>query len=293
MIKHLVQTLKPIIIIVLKISFILLAFYLVFQKIHIPQIVSILEEIDISWLVLALILSNISLIFSGLRSRLYFDEFGLVLSKAFAVGIYYIGTLFNVVLPGGITGDGYKVLVISKKHSFSKLKALRVILYERVNGFYALAFIGFCCVYFSHFKDISNVFVINTMLLIAITPCYAFGIKYVLRDKFNAAIIATPYSFIVQILQVLMALSIMKAFQIDTMPYMDLLVLFIAGSILCVLPISIGGIGMRELVFLYGADILGSINPELSVSVGFLSFLIYALTALVGLPIMLLRKRSS
>jgi uncharacterized membrane protein YbhN (UPF0104 family) len=281
MIAHFIQKFKTTAIIALKISFVFLAFYLVFQEIDIEDIISQLEGVSISWLVLAFVFSNISLIFSGLRSQVYFEQFGLKISKSFSVMLYYIGTFFNVVLPGGITGDGYKVFAIAKHYNFSKIKALRVILYERVNGFYVLGILCLICVYFSDFANIQHVNIINTILLVAITPCYAFGIKYVLRDRFDAVVKATTYSFVVQILQVLMALSIMKAFDVDFMPYMDLLVLFIAGSILCVLPISIGGIGMRELTFLYGAELLGSLSPELSVSIGFLSFIIYAATALI------------
>jgi hypothetical protein len=60
---------------------------------------------------------------------------------------------------------------------------------------------------------------------------------------------------------------------------MAYLVIFLISSAVAVLPISIGGVGVRELTFLYGSQLL---NVDMNVAVG-ISFLFYLITAVVSL----------
>jgi hypothetical protein len=62
----------------------------------------------------------------------------------------------------------------------------------------------------------------------------------------------------------------------------DYLLVFLVSSIVAVLPISIGGMGVRELTFLYGSQYLG-INSELAVSISLMFYLITALVSFTGL----------
>ena len=61
----------------------------------------------------------------------------------------------------------------------------------------------------------------------------------------------------------------------------DYLTLFLVSSVVAVLPISIGGVGVRELTFLYGFGLLGS-DANSGVLFSFLFFLITALSSLAG-----------
>jgi hypothetical protein len=146
-----IKKLKAILIIILKLGFIFGALFIVSTKLNIQKFSSYLTDLNLLYFFIALLASSISLIFSALRSRYYFHQNGLLLRKRFAIIIYYIGYFFNIILPGGIGGDGLKVLYLYKLEKFSKISSLRIILYERVNGFYALIFLGFIIYYFTNF----------------------------------------------------------------------------------------------------------------------------------------------
>jgi uncharacterized membrane protein YbhN (UPF0104 family) len=65
----------------------------------------------------------------------------------------------------------------------------------------------------------------------------------------------------------------------ETENHLPYLVIFLVSSAVAVLPISVGGVGVRELTFLYGSQLL---NVDMNVAVG-ISFLFYLITALVSL----------
>ena len=65
------------------------------------------------------------------------------------------------------------------------------------------------------------------------------------------------------------------------MPIIDVLVLFLISSIVAVLPITIGGVGVRELTFLYGFNYLG-MSANSGVAFSFLFFIITMLSSLIG-----------
>jgi len=81
----------------------------------------------------------------------------------------------------------------------------------------------------------------------------------------------------VQILQIICVWMIIMA--VGTHGHiLSYLLIFLVSSIVAVLPISIGGVGVRELTFLYGAELLG---VDMNVAVG-ISLMFYVITAIVS-----------
>lgn len=219
-------------------------------KLGFEEIYKVISSAKLSFLTASLIFSHLSLLSSAYRSRYYFSCYGSYINSEFAIKLYYIGMFYNLLLPGGIGGDGYKVYLIKKIKSFSGIKSFRIILYERVNGFYALCVLGLLLNFMSDFIKLKSYFFeFNLILFFLITPCYIFGIKYVLRDKVEVASLAALYSFVVQILQLMMFIAILYALKtnLTTVELINLSVLFITSSIVAIIPVSIGGIGIREL----------------------------------------------
>lgn len=283
---------KKTLLITCKIAFVVAAFYWILEKVNAKLILENISSISIVPLFFSYLALHVSLFFSSLRSRNYFMKFGLELRRTFCICLYYVGTMFNIILPGGISGDGYKVYLISKRTKFSKLKALRIIFYERVNGIYPLIFLGLL---FSLYSNITSIipswFII--ILLVIVTPCYLLGAIYILRDNYCAALSAIKYSFIVQIFQVISAILLVSALiqTADFQTYIDFILLFIIGSIVSIIPISIGGAGLRELTFFYGVGFLSSAaSQEVGVAFAIMAFVLYVLTAVVGIPIFLYLK---
>lgn len=289
--KHLNSLLKKILIISAKIVFIILAFYLIFSKIEFEKFYGYIKSSDPLFLFLSYLMLQASLFFSAMRSRFYFSTFGLNLKRTFSWMLYYVGTFFNVLLPGGISGDGYKVYILWKLEKFPKIKSLRIMLYERVNGFHAL--VGLGLLFGFHTTIIYEVpygLYLNIAALILLTPCYLWGVKYVLKDSISTALEASIYSIVVQLLQVFSALFLVRAIlpSAESIVYYDLTFLFIAGSIAAIIPISIGGAGLRELTLLYGLSFISyELVKEAGIAFAFMSFALYFLTSIIGLPILL------
>ncbi|MEM7381565.1 MAG: lysylphosphatidylglycerol synthase domain-containing protein, partial [Bacteroidota bacterium] len=92
---------------------------------------------------------------------------------------------------------------------------------------------------------------------------------------------SAAYSSMVQLTQLISIICILKSLGVEsgTAAY---LFLFLISSIVSVLPLTIGGIGSRELVFLYGALWLG-LEENTSVAVSMIFFLMTALVSFIGI----------
>lgn len=282
---------KSILIALGKIAFIALAFFLILKKVDLKDITSVLARTDLSYFTLALITSNASTIFSSLRSKRYLKHYGLEITTKFAICYYYIGMFFNVLLPGGIGGDAYKVIILSQSSQFPKLKGARVILYERVSGFFALCALGFAIFYCTHFSFDSLLWWANTILFTLLLPFYLLGNRYILRDQNKIALVVAPLSFAVQLLQLLVFYFLIRSLNLSNLTLeleWDLVFLLVVASIISILPITFGSVGLREFTMVLGLSYLGFEQDiiEYGVSLAFLNFIIYLLTAVVGLPIL-------
>ncbi|ETO21160.1 hypothetical protein RFI_16046 [Reticulomyxa filosa] len=244
-----------------------------------------LKEASLSCLFVALIVSVISYIFSGLRSQFYFEKYGLKLFKKFAVALYFLGSSFNIVLLGGIGGDGYKIFYLWKLEKFSKIKSLRIIFYERVNGVYVLILFGLIFAFFSDFVHIIPYFTyLMTLGLITVTPAYLLGAKYMIRDKIDIAVGALKFSFFVQLTQYIMYSFIIIGIEptLSFHTWINFAVLFAISSIVAIIPITIGGAGLRDLTFLYGTQFISTEHKELGIAVCILIFTISSISCLPG-----------
>ena len=175
------------------------ALYIVLQKINLDELLKHLQGIPISFLLISFLMLHISLIISALRSRYYFAKYGIQLTRKFHIALYYVGMFFNMLLPGGIGGDGYKVYLLWKLENFSRIKGLRVMFYERANGFFALGVLGLVFFLCSSFVEVIPYgYYIEVFLLIMIAPCYFLG-AYIVRDNLRTALFASAYSLFVQL----------------------------------------------------------------------------------------------
>jgi len=84
-------------------------------------------------------------------------------------------------------------------------------------------------------------------------------------------------SFLVQIIQTLAAFFIFLAIGGSGSEF-EYLFIFLISSIVAMLPITIGGVGSREITFLYGSMLLG-LDKNLSIA---MSLMFYLITAFVS-----------
>jgi hypothetical protein len=107
---------------------------------------------------------------------------------------------------------------------------------------------------------------------------YYVMIYWFFKDFAKGLNLTNSYSLMVQVAQLGSAWFILYAnhHQEHILPY---LFLFLISSIVATLPITIGGIGSREITFLFGAEIM---HLDIHQSIA-LSLLFYVITAVVSL----------
>lgn len=262
------------------------AIALVLTKSDLHKIAGYLSLVPVWVLVVSFFLLLGVQIISALRSRLYFNSVHLPLNRPFAIGLYFTGCLYNSFLPGGISGDGYKIYLLGKLSTIRRLTIFRVLVSERASGLLFLLLFFYLFLFLSH--AYTRIPYGNVLLSIA-TPVtvisYILLTRWLLKEHPGTSLKAVPYSFVIQAIGILVALSVLCSFH-DLSTSFDIisgfLTLFLLSNVLTVLPVSIGGIGIRELAFLYGAPLL-SLDPEPGIALGIIYFALYTLMALSGL----------
>ena len=125
----------------LKLLLTALALYLVFRKIDTNQLLEIAKSIQWIWLIPALILFLLSKVATAIRLNKYFHNIGLWLPEKLNFRLYLLGMFYNLFLPGGIGGDGYKVYLLHKHFKTPVKKLVQAALLDRLGGLVAIVFL--------------------------------------------------------------------------------------------------------------------------------------------------------
>lgn len=261
-----------------------LALYLVFRKIDTDSLWDLAKSLHFFWLIPAIILFVFSKVATAFRLNLYFKNIDLYISEKKNWRLYLIGMFYNLFLPGGIGGDGYKVYLLNKHHKTAVKKLLQAVLLDRLGGLVAIVFLLF--VFFLLVQvDIpwlestwwNALMVLGLILTI---PVFWLVQKFLFKDFLPSFVSANAWSFAGQIAQLICAYFILRALGIQEQILAYQLV-FLLSSIVAVLPLTIGGVGARELVFIYAHTYAG-IEETAAVAFSMIFFLITAGTSLVG-----------
>jgi uncharacterized membrane protein YbhN (UPF0104 family) len=187
---------------------------------------------------------------------------------------------YNLFLPGGIGGDAYKGYVIKKKFEVDTKKVISILVLDRLSGL--LVLFVYACTLALFLK---NDHLRNFKLLLGSGILLSIVVFWFLNKKFFAYVLpifwkSVSYSVFVQLAQLASVLLILKALgiAIHTIAY---LFIFLVSSIVSVVPLTIGGIGSREVTFFYGATWL-KLDESTSVGISMVFFLITALVSLFG-----------
>jgi len=274
---------KKIISLVVKILFTTIALYVVFSKISIDDIKNIITTSNIFYLLLAFVFFNLSKILSSVRLNYYFHHIKVDISQLYALKLYYIGMFYNLFLPGGISGDGYKIYLLKKQNEHISIKDFfSATLLDRISGLVPLLFFAAILFIFSSYYGLYKIvdYLVIFGAIIVFPSLYIFT-KYLFKKYLPLFSKTTILGTIVQFLQLLSAVSIVYA--LGNQQYLvEFLVLFLISSVVAVLPISIGGIGIREITFLYGLSLIG-VPTTYGVAFALIFFLITALSSFVGI----------
>ena len=224
---------------------------------------------------------NISKIISAIRLNRFFLDIGLKISQSYNLSLYYLGMFYNLFLPGGIGGDGYKVYLLNKKHHIKMLTLTKALILDRVSGLIALLIFTTLLLMFSTFAKLNYLIPVGSLIfLLTIYPLTIFIYRAKFREFIDSFRETNIKAIMVQFFQLLSAYCIILS--LDTQAdVIDLLVIFLISSIVAILPFTVGGIGARELTFLYLLEMIHS-DVYVGVTLSVIFFIITALSSLIG-----------
>lgn len=266
---------------VLKIVVSIALIYFVITKIDLQEVLDILKRTKVSYLLPALALFILSKVLAAFRLNLYFHQIRVPLSQKSNLRLYLLGMFYNLFLPGGIGGDAYKGYLIKKNFDVGTKRVVSVLVLDRLSGL-LLLFVYACIL--ALLLDAKTLTDIKWLFLLAILGSISV-FWWVNRRFFDYVLSIFWKSFglsaLVQLAQLISVYFILKALYFTTgiVPY---LFIFLISSIVAVLPLTIGGIGSREVTFFYGATWL-SLDENISISISMVFFLITALVSFFGI----------
>ncbi|MDM8173859.1 MULTISPECIES: lysylphosphatidylglycerol synthase transmembrane domain-containing protein [Olivibacter] len=262
----------------LKFAVTALALYLVFTKVSLNDLKEVFTKSDPLFLFLGFLSFFISIVISAWRLNTFFKGINLNLPELYNFKLYLLGMFYNISLPGGIGGDGYKIYFLRKKYQVKGRKLLSCVFFDRLSGLWALCLITAALVIFIPKLGIPNwipifVVIIGTIIYYLIMRRFFNDYAYSFTFKHLKALG-------VQSLQVICAICILYGlhFEGKFSPY---LLLFLLSQIVAVIPLSIGGLGAREVVFMYGSDFF-HLDSHRAILISLISYFISAIISLLG-----------
>lgn len=265
-----------------KLSFSLLLIIIVLKEIDLEKFVKQILGADPLYLTLAMVGVIMGQVMGSARMQYYGNTLDMPFTTLYSLAFYFIGTLFNIVLPGGIGGDGYKAYYFQKRFRFPWHKSVFVVLRGRASGLLILC-IMVCVlgiVYSSHIKIPYVKFLFLAGLLL-VFPVYSIAVRKLLKEPIEVQVGALKYSFIVQLFYLFGIIFILYALGTFN-NIMGYIIVFLISNIVAVIPISFGGLGLREFTFIKMSTIM-HLQMDVGVAASMLFYLAYTLTSFIGI----------
>lgn len=264
------------------------ALYIVLTKTDTAKLLEIISTANPFYLFLAFVVFNISKILNALRLNRFFRAIELHLSERYNILLYYVGMFYNMFLPGGIGGDGYKIYVLKKNHGMKVVNVFNAVFWDRVAGVFALLFLTALFLLPSSFAEMHKAYIPAVYAVLALCYPVSWLLTRILYKQFRSIFLITAVeSVLIQAAQALSAWCILLALSVPS-NHIDYLAIFLVSTVATVLPITVGGAGAREITFLYSLNYLG-LDPNAGVALSLIFFAIAAVSALIG---MFLQSRS-
>jgi uncharacterized membrane protein YbhN (UPF0104 family) len=233
---------------VLKFAVTAVLLYFVFRKVPFADVKYRLVHANYWWMAAALLSFFASMIVSSWRLLSFFKSIDLKLDPKFNFRLYLLGLFYNFILPGGIGGDGYKIYLLHKTYKLPGKKVFWAIMFDRLSGLWAIGLITVALIFMIPQIDIHigiplSIFAVGSAVYYFVA--YKFFKEYT-RFFFEAHLKA----ILVQGFQVIAIVFVLigQDFHGKFSPY---LLSFLISALATIIPISVGGAGIRETVFTY------------------------------------------
>ncbi len=263
----------------LKISITGLSLYLVSRKVEFNDLKDAFDKSNPIFLFLAFIAFVISQLISSSRLNTFFKGIGLKISETYNFKIYLLGMFYNLFLPGGIGGDGYKIFLLRKKFEIKGRRLFQAIFFDRLSGLWALGLIISALVIFIPHLGIPNW--VPVLVVAAGTVAYYAVMRKFFSDYSKQFVLSHIKALMVQSMQVISVILLLYALNFEG-KFSAYLFMFLISSLVAIFPFTVGGLCDRELVFVYGAQYF-QMDQHLAVIISLLFYCISALLSFSGI----------
>lgn len=277
-----------------------------------------LRSADITFVSVALVTYLIGQLISAVRWTMLSRPLGFTMGLSGMTIYYFIGMFFNLFTPGTVGGDLSKIYYLTRESQDdgtegwkgAMMRATVSVVADRAVGMCALVWLGAAgLILFSDYAIPSAVrsstYALAAGLLIG-SVCLPLCSRFLPNDdhpmigKLRVALrsykkelrvipIALVLSLAIHLLQAWMHVVMGKALKLD-LPFSFCLILYPLVGTFSSIPISFGGIGLRESGYLFLLGVLG-FNSEQGIAFGLLLFIVVALDSLLGGVFFLVKRK--
>jgi len=260
----------------------------ILQHAQTDKILGYLRQIPPLKLLLSFMLITFAQIASGLRMRFFFRAAGFEIHRQFAIVLFYVGAFYNFLLPGGIGGDAYKVILARKRMNVTAKQGICIMLADRASGLCILMLAMFAALLMLDFSATIPYAPALIIACICITlVAYLFFSRWLMKMPPQVMLKSLPYSLAIQALWIAGLLAIWSS--LGTGSYaIEYIVLYCAASITGMLPVSVGGLGIKEMTYYAGAQQLqhfahSGVDGDLGIAISLCIFFLMFASSLPGL----------
>lgn len=307
---------KPVVVFFLKllVSAGLLTYFL--SRVDFESFIRTFKSADFSYIALALAIYFVSQGISAVRWTVLARPLGIRTPFAAMARYYWIGMFFNLFAPSTVGGDVSRVYYLVRDEeaqangrAVATVHAAMSVLMDRAIGMVVLVWLGAAGILlFSEYAVppavrkatlllalALAVGVLSTPLLRRVLPEDGHPLAVKLRLAFRsyrlqprALVEGVLLSLLAHLVQAGMHVVLGRALGIE-LPFSFCLIVYPLVGTFAAIPISVGGLGLREGGYLYLLSVIG-IGKETGIAFGLLLFLIVAVNSLVGAIVFLLQK---
>ena len=265
-------------------------------------IFNIIKTIDPIKFFYTLIILFISLLLYPYKWWVILRFLGMKLSFGLIYNLNLVASFYNMVLPTRLGGDFLKYFILTKNNDTNGEKIAASILIDRIFNLIAIAIIFIVSTintsynYYSIYFWIISIFG-TSLVLVKITPkilnfknirrfkliksmFISFDYLNIFFNSFKKSIFIILTSFVNVMVTFFMSYSIGLAIGIE-ISFSYYLYFMSLTSIVTIIPISLGGFGIREGIYIHFLGIL-NVSKELALSLSIVSYLLMLLPSFFG-----------
>jgi len=264
----------------LKIGVTIVCFWYISKKIDFNAARDAFLKANWLWLSFAVILLMLSKLFSAFRLNIYFRNIQIHLPEWRNIKLYWLGMFYNLFLPGSISGDAYKVVLLKKKYDSPYKKTSAAVLLDRFSGLLALGLILSAYGVIVLNKTLFDVILVTGS--VTATVALYLVVRLYFKDFLPGFWSTFIWGLIVQLTQVVCVYCILLSLglRIDQPQW---IFIFLVAAVIAVFPVSLGGgLGTREVVFVEGAKYF-HLDPQVALVISLLFYLSTVIASIWGL----------